>query len=45
MDEQERAAATAEQQRRYIAEALEDLPDDVVGVIYRIVLSSESGLE
>ena len=45
MDEQELTAEHTERQRRYIAEALEELPPDVIGVIFRIVLGCESGLE
>ena len=34
-----------EQLRQYIAEALPELPADIVRMIYRIIFSSESGLE
>lgn len=36
---------TDEQRRRYIREAVDDLPPDVLRLILRIILASESGLE
>jgi hypothetical protein len=36
---------TREQLCGYIAESLDDLPDDILRLIYRIVAFSESGLE
>ena len=34
-----------EKLRQYIAEALPELPADIVRLIYKIIFSSESGLE
>ena len=36
---------TDEQRRRYIREAVDELPPDVLRLILRIILASESGLE
>lgn len=36
---------TDEQRRRYVREAVYELPPDVLRLILRIILASESGLE